>query len=75
MPRFRVKLDPPSPAKPPFEPSKHFLKRVNMKKHVDCCRVCMETEKNARPEMSKNAVRDTGRIRKTRKGVALEEEL
>ena len=32
MPRFRVKLDPPSPAKPPVAPNKHSRKRVNVKK-------------------------------------------
>eukprot|EP00557_Chaetoceros_sp_GSL56_P001663 CAMPEP_0176503360 /NCGR_PEP_ID=MMETSP0200_2-20121128/15318_1 /TAXON_ID=947934 /ORGANISM="Chaetoceros sp., Strain GSL56" /LENGTH=239 /DNA_ID=CAMNT_0017902639 /DNA_START=116 /DNA_END=832 /DNA_ORIENTATION=+ len=35
LPRFRVKLDPPSPAKPPVPPNKHSRKRVNIKKHVD----------------------------------------
>jgi len=68
MPRFRVKLGPPSPAKPPVPPNKHSRKRVNIKKHVDWCRVCMDREKKAHPEMSKDDLRNTGRIRKTRNG-------
>ena len=40
MPRFRVKLDPPSPEKPPVEPSKHSRQRVNVKKNADWCKMC-----------------------------------
>jgi hypothetical protein len=68
MPRFRVKLGPPSPAKPPIEPNKHSRKRVVIKKHVDWCKVCMEREKKSHPDMSQDALRGTGRIRKTRHG-------
>jgi hypothetical protein len=55
MPRFRVKLGPPSPAKPPIEPNKHSKKRVIIKKHVDWFKVCMEREETLHPDMSQEA--------------------
>jgi hypothetical protein len=68
LPRFRVKLDPPSPEKPPVEPSKHSRKRVNVKKNADWCKMCTRQEMHKRPEMTLTALRESGRIKRTRQG-------
>jgi hypothetical protein len=68
MPRFRVRVDPPSPEKPPAKPDKHSRKRINVKKDTDWCKVCTKSEQEAHPELTQNALRDSGRIKRTRQG-------